>query len=45
MKTQRYLMTDVFYKRAGNEQWYRFAPSEGDPTSKIYEFWLPEKLH
>ena len=44
MKDKRYLMTDVFYKRAYNEQWYRFAPSEGDPTGKIYEFWLPETI-
>lgn len=44
MKNKRYLMTDVYYKRAGNEQWYLFAPSEGDPTGKIYDFWLPETL-
>lgn len=44
MKIQRYLMTDVFYKKAGDSTWYLFAPSEGDPTGKIYDFWLPETI-
>lgn len=44
MSDKRYLMTDVFYKQADDKQWYRFAPSEGDPTGRIYEFWLPETI-
>lgn len=37
-------MTDVFYKRSLDNDWKIFAPSEGDPTGKIYEFWLPETI-
>lgn len=44
MKTKRYLMREVYYKQTSESDWVLFCPSEGDPTGKIYEFWLPETI-
>lgn len=35
-------MTEVFYKT--DNKWIRFTVTDGCPTGRIYDFWLPDNI-
>lgn len=41
--TNRYLMTNIFYKNE-DEEWHPFSITDGDPTGRIRSFWLPSNI-
>ena len=34
-------MTKVRYKNSSDDEWRGFTVTDGDPTGRIYSFWLP----
>ena len=39
-----YLMTNICYKEVGDKEWKGFSITDGDPTGRIYDFWLPNDI-
>lgn len=39
-----YLMTNIYYKEANDKEWKIFSVTDGDPTGRIYNFWLPKDI-
>jgi hypothetical protein len=44
MKRRQYLMTNICYRNEGDDKWYFWSYTDGDPTGREYTAWYPEDM-